>query len=282
MYTYVHCECFCNGKYPILSRLSSIMAEGTLKSYDPRSYYVNNISDLDPEVVKAHRNKDREKQSQLLSRGKNDFDVFICVNRHAHAFVLCVPCGPVDQLFDNVLSKDPFQIPEIQLCWRYELCFESQELRMYKIKKEFSLFKDIKGKVDKSFYVGMYKDVCPIALQFAALRSAPHRYSALLSDCVEFSKEFCVSMLSYCSNWKQLEEQVNNRIREASATGLSVERLSRKVRSSAWFGNLSLGGADLTSLLSGRSAVVIVIIVVFLLVYPIFVAVVVALVMKYL
>ena len=258
------------------------MAEGTLKSYDPLSYYVNNVSDLDPEVVKSHNNKDTQKQSELLSRGKNDFDVFICVNKHAHAFVLCVPCGPVDQIFDDMMSKDPFQIPEIQLCWRYELCFESQQLRMYKIRKDFSLFKDIKGKIDRSFYVGMYKGVSPIALQFAALRSAPHRYSALLSDCVEFSKEFCIAMLSYCSNWKQLEELVNNRIKEASATGLSLERLSRKVRVSGWFGNLSLGGTDVTSLLSGQRAVVIALIAVFVLVYPIVIAVVVALVMKYL
>ena len=254
-----------------------------IRSYDPLAYYVNNISELDPEVVKAYRNKDKQKESQLLSRGKNDFDVFICVNKHAHAFVLCVPCGPVDPVFDDVLSKDPFQIPEIQLCWRYELCFESQELRMYKIKKEFSLFKDIKGKIDRSYYVGMYKDVCPIALQFAALRSAPHRYSAILSDCVEFSKEFCMSMLSYCSNWKQLEEQVTSRIKEASATGLSLERLSRKVQVSGWFGNLSLGGTDVTSLLSGRRGIVIAFIVLFVLVYPVFVAVVVvALVIKYL
>lgn len=248
------------------------MEEGTLKSYDPLAYYVNNISDLDPEVVSAHRNKDTQKQSELLSRSKNDFDVFICVNRHAHAFVLCVPCGPVDQVFEDVLSKDPFQVPEIQLCWRYELCFENQQLRMYKIKKEFSLFKTIKEKIDKSYYVGMYKDVSPITLQFAALRSAPHRYSALLSDCVEFSKEFCMAMLSYCSNWKQLEEQVNSRIREASATGLSVERLSRKFRVSGWFGNLSLGGVDVSSLMSGNRGILIILIALFLLVYPIVVA----------
>ena len=257
------------------------MAEGTLKSYDPLSYYVNNISDLDPEVVKAHTNKDSKKQSELLSRGKNDFDVFICVNKHAHAFVLCAPCGPVMPVFDDMLSKDPFQIPEIQLCWRYELCFEHQELKTYKIRKDFCLFKDIKGKIDKSYYVGQYKDVCPIALQFAALRSAPHRYNTLLNDCVEFSKEFCLSMLSYCSNWKQLEEQVTSRIKEASATGLSVEKLSRKVRVSGWFGNLSLGGADVTSMISSHKVAVIILTVFFLLVYPIIIAVVVAMVMKY-
>lgn len=259
------------------------MAEGTIKSYDPLAYYVNNISELDPEVVKAHRNKDKQKESQLLSRGKNDFDVFICVNKHAHSFVLCVPCGPVAPVFDDVLSKDPFQIPDVQLCWRYELCFENQELRMYKIKKEFSLFKDLRGRIDRSYYIGMYKNVAPVALQFAALRSAPHRYNAILSDCVEFSKEFCMSMLSYCSNWKQLEEQVVSRIKEATATGLSLERLSRKVRLSGWFGNLSLGGTDVTTLLSGRSGIIVIVLfTLFLLGYTVFVVVIVIFVLKYL
>ena len=60
-----------------------IMAEGTIKSYDALAYYVNDISELDPEVVSAHKNKDEQKESQLLSRGKNDFDIFICVNKHS-------------------------------------------------------------------------------------------------------------------------------------------------------------------------------------------------------
>ena len=90
-----------------------------------------------------------------------------------------------------------------------------------------------------------------------------------------------MSALSYCSNWKQLEEQVDSRIKEATATGLSLERLSRKVRLSGWFGNLSLGGTDVTTLLSGRSGIVIVLIVLFFLVYPVFVAVIVVLVLKY-
>lgn len=257
------------------------MAEGTIKSYDPLAYYVNNVSEIDPEVVSAHRNKDKQKESQLLSRGKNDFDIFICVNKHAHAFVLCVPCGPVDPIFEDVLSKDPFQIPDVQLCWRYELCFEHQDLRMYKIKKEFSLFRDMKGKIDRSYYIGMYKEVSPVALEFAALRSAPHRYNAILSDCVEFSKEFCISMLNYCNNWKQLKEQVESRIEEATATGLSLERLSRKVRLSGWFGNLSLGGTDVTTLLSGRRGIIVIVLFTFFLLgHTAFIVVIVILVLK--
>ena len=69
------------------------------------------------------------------------------------------------------------------------------------------------------YYIGSYQGMAVIALQFAALRAAPHRYDAILSDCVEFSKEFCVVLLSYCSNWKQLEKPVSSCIKEASATG---------------------------------------------------------------
>ena len=88
------------------------MTEGSLRSYDPLAYYVNNVSDLDAEVVKAHRDNDEQKRKELLSRGKQDFDI-ICVNKHNHAFVLCVPCGPVDQTFGDPLSKDPFDVPDV-------------------------------------------------------------------------------------------------------------------------------------------------------------------------
>ena len=252
------------------------MAEGVIQSYDPLAYYVNNIADLDPEVVKAHRIKDKEKEKELLSneRGKTDFDVFICVNKMAHAFILCSPCQ-MDGVYDNVTSKDPFQIPELLLCWRYELCFESEVLKMYKIRKGYFLFKDIKPKIDKSYYVAKFCGVGPLGLQFAALRAAPHRYNALLNDCVEFSKEFCVCLLSFCSNWRTIEELVNTRLKEISATGLSIEKLSRRVRVSGWFGNLSLGGTDVSSLLCQQRGIIVVIFLLLVFVYPIIVAVIV-------
>ena len=251
------------------------MAEGALKSYNPLAYYVNNISDFDPEVVKAHRNKDKQRQSELLRpvSGDRGFDVFICVNKHGHASVLCAPSAE-EELFKDMISDDPFMIPDILLCWRYELCFEHQDLRMYKIKKTFAMFKDIKPRTEgKSYFIARYKNVHPLALQFAALRAAPHRYNALLSDCVEFSKEFCVSLLSYCDNWKEIQDSVDSRIKEASATGLSVEKLSRKYRASGWLGNLSLGGTDVTSMLSQKRVFVVAALLLLVLVYPVVVAV---------
>lgn len=257
-----------------------IMAEGTLHSYDPLAYYVNNIADLNPQVVKAHNNKDKQLQEELLSGDKSAFDIFICVNKHGHAFVLCVPNQDENSPFSDMMSADDvFQIPEVLLCWSYELCFENAYLRMYKIRKGYDLFKDLKQRIDRAYYVVTFKGIPKNgnAFQFAALRAAPHRYNAILSDCVEFSKEFCISLLSYCSNWKEIEEVVNKRIKEASATGLSLERLSRKYRASGFFGNLSLGGTDVTSLLTQQRGGLLCL----LLVYPVIVAVIVAVVMKY-
>ena len=255
------------------------MADVTLRSYDPFAYYVNNVSDLDREVVAAHRNNDVQKKKELLSRAKSDFDVFICINKHNHAFVLCVPCGPVDadHPLGGALSRDPSDIPELQLCWQFELCFENQQLRMYKVRKQAGLFKDIKERIHKSYHVGTFKDMATIALQFAALRSAPHRYGAILNDCVEYSKEFCICLLNYCSNWRELEQQVNQRIKDASATGLSVERLSRNVRMSGLIGNISLQLVDVSSFIAQKGVLVVAICII----YPIVVALIVSLIVVY-
>ena len=255
----------------------------SLQSYDSLAYYVNNVGDLDPSVVSVHKDGDAKARERLLAEGKNNFDVFVCINRHAHAFILCVPVGESD-IFPNMFKDDPVQVPDLILCWRFELCFENQQLRTYKIRKDFSMFKNIQPGIKTSFYIGRYKDVSPKAFQFAALRAAPHRYNAILNDCVEFAKEFCVAMLSYCSNWRELEEEVNKRIREASATGLSVERLSRNVQSSGWLGNTFLAGIDFSAVWgSGRyRGYIIAGVVLFLLVYPIVIAFLVALFIKWL
>ena len=90
-----------------------------------------------------------------------------------------------------------------------------------------------------------------------------------------------MALLSYCSNWKQLEGQVSSCIKEASATGLSVWTLSRKFRTSGWFRNLTLHGADVSSLASEkRGFVIIIVMALLLLVYPIIVAIVVPIIVK--
>lgn len=245
------------------------MVEGTLTSYDPLHYYVNKVTQLNPAIVNAHKNDDKLARENLLSKSKGDFDIFICVNHHWHGSVLCVPCGR-DSLFEDMLSDDPFQVPEQQLCWMFHLCFEDMKLRTYKIEKLFRLYKDITKSIKETFYIGRFRNMSVNALEFSALRAAPHRYNHIINDCVEFAKEFCIASLSYCSNGLQLEEQVFENIKKASATGFSIERLSRRNYLSGLIGNVSLGGMDTSNLFSGKWVWLAVL--VFLLVYGVVVA----------
>ncbi|KAL9966840.1 hypothetical protein ACROYT_G024969 [Oculina patagonica] len=247
------------------------------------AYYVNTLSDFDVEVINAYKKKDNDKIKQLVTKGKMDMDIFICVNKSWHGFILCVPAGEDENNlldFSDVIQT-PFDVPSLSLCWQFELCIESEQQRMYKIRKECQLFKDVEGRIKRSFYIGRFKETSLYALQFVALRAAPHRYSVLLEDCVEFAKEFCVQALAYCSNWRDLEEKVHSNIRKATATGFSVEKLSRNIRSSGWVGNTFLGGVDVSGLVSSRFRIAGVIAsAVFLLAYPFIVAVIVVKMMK--
>ena len=247
--------------------------EETLKSYDPLAYYVNTLVDIDPKVVRAHKEKDDGAKKALLAEGgRQDLDVHICVNKHSHAFVLCVPVSASD-VYPDMFKDDPLFVPEHMLCWRFELCIENEYLRTYKLRKVFGLFKDIKGNIQKSWYVGRYENTPLNGLQFAALRAAPHHYSTLISDCVEFAKEFCIALLSYCRNGLELEPEINKRIEKATATGFSVERLSRKVQTSAIIGHSFLGGVEISSFIASKWGIAIMgLLVAFILVYPILVA----------
>ena len=232
--------------YLVLCVNSGIAAEN-LKSYDPVAYYVNNIEDLDVHVREAYLSNDSAaKIEELANQGRSNFDIFICINENFHAFVLCVPAGNDPKApFSDMLSDDPLLIPEQTLCWTFELGFQNVELKMYKIWKIYNIFKYIQHST-QAFYIGRYKGVSPNSLQFAALGASPHRYNVLLDDCVEFAKEFCIQLLRYSTNWKELEERVQDKIREASATGLSIEQLSRNMRLSGKLGNSLLNGLALS------------------------------------
>ena len=226
--------------------------EGLLRCVEPLAYYVNTLSDFDVEVVNAYKMKDSARIKQLAATGKFDMDLFICVNKAWHGFILCVPAGQDENsLLDlSDVLQSPFDIPAQIMCWQYELCIEDEQQRLYKIRKDCRLFKDIEGRIQRHFYIGRFKGTSLNALQFVAMRAAPHRYSVLLEDCVEFAKEFCIQALAYCSNWRELEEQVHSNIAKATASGFSVEKLSRNIRSSGWLGNTFLGGVGVGSFTS--------------------------------
>lgn len=245
--------------------------EGTFNLIDPLAYHVNNVEELDSEVVKAFKKKDNKTIAEMTQNGETHFDVFICVNKAWHAFVLCIPYSVNDPMgiMSDIPQDDPFLVPGDILCWIFELVYENERLRLYKIKKEFKMLRSIKERIKTAYYIGRYKNVTPKALQFAALGAAPHRYNVLLHDCVEFAKEFCLCSLSYCHNGRNLESQVNENIKKATASGLRVEMLSRRVRSSALIGNTFLGGLDVSTFLSEQNRLyVIILFVLFILVYP--------------
>ena len=252
------------------------MVEGTFRSVDPLAYYVNNLADFNKEVVSAFKDKNPDALKKITSQeGKGEYDIFICVSKSWHGFVLCVPAG-IDPGFSDMITdviKSPFDIPDKIICLVFELCFDNEKIRTYKIQKTFTFFENIKRRIgSRSYFIGHYKDIGALSFQLAAMRAAPHRYAVLLNDCVEFSKEFCIQALAYSSNWREIEEEVNENIKKATASGYSVENLSRKVESSGYLGNFSFGGPDVSSLLAGRnSAVTALVVVIFILVYPILV-----------
>jgi len=259
------------------------MTEGVLKSFDPLTYWVNDVANLDPEIVKAYKSNDLQRINEIISGGDPvSYDVFICSDGF-HAFLLLVGANN-DQPFmgPSMMGADAFDIPDLLACWRIELCFEHVELQTYQITMKLVLFKDVKNVVKRAFHIARYEKVKHIkCFHLACLQAAPHRYNAILKDCVEFAKEFCVCLLSYCENGLSLETHVLSQLKKVTATGLSFEKLSRNSFLSGIFANVSLGGLNMSSFLSGpRFAIAILLLLFFLLIYPIFVAFVVYTFMK--
>ena len=246
------------------------MTEGIFKSYDPLAYKVNDTSALNKGLVKAFKTNNRKKIQEIVNYGlPNTVDVFITINKHFHACILIVPANN-NSIFEHMqlLSDDPFKVPHNLLCWRIDLRYEEIQLRTYKISIKFDLFQVFKKCIAKSFFIGRYENVRNnLCFQLAILQAAPHHYNAVLADCVEFAKEFCLCLLSYCSNSSSLETIVKANIKKATATGLSVEYLSRNFGLSGFLGNFLLGGTDVSSLLSGNPLFVAAS-VIFLLIYP--------------
>lgn len=258
------------------------MTEGVFKSFDPLAYKVNNVSSLDKDIVSAFKLKDNKKIEQIISNGDpTTYDVFICVDKHMHACILLVPADS-DPVFDHIqaTTDDPFDVPDQLFCWRIDLRYEEISLKTYKISMKLILFKEFKKSVKKTFHIGRYEKVRHLkCFDLAILRAAPHHYNAILNDCVEFAKEFCVCLLSYCRNGTSLEPYVHEQIKKATATGLSVEYLSRNFAPSGWLGNLLAGGTDVSSFLS-QNPLFILLGVIFVLLYPIFVSLVVLYIFK--
>ena len=230
------------------------MSEGIFEFCGSFAYKVNNVSALDKGLVEAFKAKDAEKIKQIINDGSPlTVDVFITINHNQHACILIVPTS----------------VPVNSTCWLIDLRFEEINLRTYQISMKKEVLEVLKESIKKSFFIGRYENVgSNLCFQLAILRASPNRYNAILADCVEFAKEFCICLLSYCSNFSDLEAVVKENIKKATATGLSVEHLSRNSGLSGYLGNLMLGGTDISSILSGNSLFVVAA-VIFFFVYPV-------------
>ena len=217
--------------------------EGTFHCVDPLVYYVNSLSDFDSDVVMAFKSKSNQKIKRLASTGTMDLDLFICVNKIEHGFVLCVPTSGYDTGMVDVISsfvKSPFDIPARTRCWQYELC-EGYGGQSYKISRECSQFRDVEGRIHRRFYIGSYEGTSLNALQFVAMEVAPHQYGVLLADCFQFAKKFCIQALEYSSNRSEIEELVLSNITKASSDGFGVKKLTQTISSPDVMGNASSG-----------------------------------------
>ena len=259
------------------------MTEGVLRSFNPLTFSVNDFGNLDREVVEAYKNNDTIRINEVISRGDpHSYDVFICSDGF-HAFLLVTIVSEARMAQDlDMSSTDPPKVPDRVVCWRMELQYKEIKLQTYQISKECVLFKDVKENIQQSYYIGRYEKVKNIkSLDLACLQAAPHHYNAILKDCVEFAKEFCMCLLSYCENATKLEKIVQKRIKKVSATGLSIERSSRNYFLSGIFGNVSLGGLNMSSFIAGTKGTIAIILgLIFLLIYPIFIALVIVYFMR--
>lgn len=235
------------------------MAEGTARSIDPLSFHVNYIGELKHDVVKAVREGDKPLTQKLLPKDLQvvDFDVSILV-RDWHASVLCIPVNLKDtraaaqiasELSNQLEDKLNNNIETVS--WKFELCYDEHTIPTYRIKADIVNVNTI-GKANREYRVGRYTRSSLMGLQFAAARAAPHHYNVIMKDCVEFAKTFCYELLSYCSNGSAIEANVVKVLNKVTATGSSLETVPRRIESSGWLANLSLGGTTVASWVAGR------------------------------
>ena len=249
------------------------MAEDSFRLFSPLTYYVNTLATIDNDVREAVLAKNQQKIGELSEIARQAHNVFICIDSNWHAFLLLIPSRvAVEHLpgfYTDTQLNDPFEVPQELFCWKCELRYEDVNMRTYEISFRMDLMNRIAKAVKKSFFIGQYC-VGPKGMQIAAMKAAPHHYNAIINDCVEFSREMCLQLLGRSSNWREIEKTVEENIKQACATGLSIERLSRNSKSSGYSANFLLGGSDVSTFMSIQTSKIL--IVMFLLIYPFIVA----------
>ena len=230
------------------------MAESIARTFSPFAYTVENVSTLNKELVEAYRSQNDYRIKKLLKKGhRSTVDVFITINKYLHACIVIIPVSRPEFKEFGSKSEGAFDGLDNTTCWRFELCFENIQSKKYQITMKKNKLQEFKEYVKRTYFIARYElndnDLC---LQLAVLRAAPKYYNTVFADCVEFAKNFCVELLEHCSNQKTIDATVRENIKKATATGFSVEYISRNFASSGLLGSSVAGGPDVSSFLLGN------------------------------
>ena len=206
------------------------MTANTFKIINPLAYHVNTVEKIDAQVRTAFVANDQKTLRELSLENRTNFDTFICVNSYWHAFLLLIPSKEQTSINYGLYSPDELndvsKVEGLLFVWVCELRYDNMSQRTYLIDFRMAMFDTVEKTIKKSYFIGTFH-VGLKGVQISALEAAPHHYNAIINDCVEFSKEMCLRLLAHSTNWLDIQDSVEKNIKEASATGLSIERLSR-------------------------------------------------------
>ena len=237
------------------------MSEGRVESCDPLEYNANDVCTLNKDLAEAFKANNREQIQNIINVGfPITADVFIAISKHSHPCILIVPAGNHSLLkYVQPVSENPFSVPDNLLCWQFDLCLEEMELKKYTLSMKINLFKILKESIEKAFFMGRYENVRSyLYFQLAILQVALYHCNAILADCDEFAKKFCICLVAYCSNSKEMETIVKESIKKVSA---------RNFKTSRFVGNFIAEGTNVSSFLYENRLVASTVI--FLMIYPV-------------
>ena len=108
----------------------------------------------------------------------------------------------------------------------------------------------LKESIETSSLMARYENIRSyLWFYLSILQAASYHCSAILANCDKFAKKFCICLVAYCSNSKEMETIVKESIKKVAATRLNVEHLSKYFRLSWFLVNYIAEGTDVTRFL---------------------------------
>ena len=126
----------------------------------------------------------------------------------------------------------------------------------------------LKESIETSSLMARYENIRSyLWFYLSILQAASYHGSAILANCDKFAKKFCICLVAYCSNSKEMETIVKESIQKVSAKGLIVQHLSKNIITCRFLGNFIAGVTDVTNYFYENYLVASA--VTFLLIYPV-------------